>query len=603
MLSQNKQAFLKGLTPLPGVYQMLDSQQTILYVGKAKNLKKRISSYFRSDVSPKTQALMKQVEDIRVIITHTENEALILEYNLIKQYRPKYNILFRDDKSYPYIRLTKDKYPRLEFYRGARGLPGTYFGPYPSSLAVRDTLNLMQKVFLLRSCENSFFQNRSRPCLQYQIKRCSAPCVGHISQENYFNDVEHAVGFLRGNREEVIEDLEQKMQKAAVQLNYEAAAKIRDQIAQIRAIQAKQYVIHGHRNIDVIEMASDHGKLCLCLLLIRDGQILGNKVFFPEMQAAFDESEIIAQFVMQYYFSHLDACPQLIISSEKLNDQASLEQVISKAADQNIQIKQVRSKVEKNWSLMAKKSAMQALASKLTQQNNWILKFNSLKNLLNIPGDLERIECFDISHTSGEATVASCVVFGADGAIKSDYRHFNIENVTASDDYAAMQQVLQRRYHRIKTENGVVPDLIMIDGGKGQLHIAEKVLEELQINSVMILAVAKGKTRKPGFETLLLSGVERPLSVSPDHPGLHVLQQIRDEAHRFAITHNRQRVSKKRTQSRLENIEGIGAKRRKALLQYFGGLQAVEQASVEQLARVPGISEEVAQRIYDALHN
>jgi len=598
-------AFLKTLTSRPGVYQMLGSDDKILYVGKAKNLKKRVSSYFLKNVSLKTQSLVQQIASIRVIITHSEAEALILENNLIKEHRPRYNILFRDDKSYPYIyATTHTHFPRMDFYRGSRKLPGKYFGPYFSVNVVRDTLNLMQKIFLLRSCQDTFFNNRSRPCLQYQIKRCSAPCVGYINEEEYKRDFNHALNFLEGKDETVLQDLQNRMQEAAKKLDYESAAKYRDQITKIREIQAKQYAMRGRRNIDVIACVKQNNAVCLCLLIIRDGCVLGNKNIFPKaMQEDEDNIEIIQSFIAQYYLSGSASLPDVIVTENKLSDEKVLAQALEQELKQAIQFQSTTRDETKKWHAMAEQSAKQALSAHLANKTNIQGKFAELNFQLKTGNNIERIECFDISHMSGEATVASCVVFDLNGAKKAEYRHFNIEDVAAGDDYAAMRQALFRRYQRLKKEEAKLPDLLLIDGGKGQLTQAEAVLEELQIKGVYILGIAKGRTRKPGLETLFLSGREEGLHLPDDSVALHLLQQIRDEAHRFAITHNRQRVAKKRTVSRLQDIEGVGAKRRQALLKYFGGLPAVMQASVDQLAKVSGISKQLAEKIYDALHD
>lgn len=594
-------SFIKHLTSRPGVYQMLGKNEVVLYVGKAKNLKKRVSSYFLKNITPKTQSLMSQVIDIRVIVTASEMEALILENNLIKTYRPRYNILFRDDKSYPYIYAsTQAKFPRLDFYRGAKKLPGKYFGPYPGGQAVHETLNLLQKIFLLRSCQDSFFNHRTRPCLQYQIKRCSAPCVNYITQEDYQQDFTHALHFLEGKDETVLHDLQNHMQEAANKLDYEAAAKYRDQISKIREIQAKQYAIKGQNNVDIIAISHESNAICICLLMVRKGSVLGNRTFFPKLQYDETLNDVLEQFITQYYLSKNTSLPDFIVTCEKIPNEVILKSALTQELNHPISFKSSLRDETKKWFDMAKRSAMQALTTHLTNQATIANKFADLNEALKL--SIARIECFDISHTSGESCVASCVVFDLNGAKKSDYRHFNIENIQAGDDYAAMRQALYRRYSRLKKDEAKLPDLLLIDGGKGQLTCAQKVLEELQISGVAMLGIAKGPSRKAGLETLFLSGHKNPISLAPDSKALHLLQQIRDEAHRFAITHNRQKTASARTHSRLEDVEGIGPKRRQALLKYFGGLPNVMQASVDQLAKVPGINQSLAEKIYDKLH-
>lgn len=582
---------------------MLGKEDVVLYVGKAKNLKKRVSSYFRKNTPAKTQALMQQVVDIRIIVSRNESEALILENNLIKEHHPQYNILFRDDKSYPYIYAsTKQQFPRLDFYRGARKLPGKFFGPYPSVGAVRETLNLLQKIFLLRSCSNTFFNNRSRPCLQYQIKRCSAPCVGYINEVDYQKDFQSAMDFLEGKSEEVLKLLQGRMDDASGDLDFESAAKYRDQVSALRKVQEKQYAVRGKRNVDIVVCVEQAGQVCLELLMVRNGSVLGNKNFYPKAVLEVDLQKILQSFVEQHYLKETTNFPNIVVTELALEETDVLQSVIKKNSQHAIEFRRGGKGEITKWLQMAKTSAEQALALRLANKFHMQEKAQALQNALKLSAPLSRIECFDISHSSGEATVASCVVFNQEGALKNDYRRFNIENIQANDDYAAMHQALTRRYTKLKNEEAKLPDLLLIDGGKGQLTQAENVLEELQIKGVIILAIAKGKARKAGFETLILSGVKKPLQLSPDSQALHLLQQIRDEAHRFAITANRQRVSKARRVSPLENIEGVGSKRRQALLKYFGGMQAVMSAGVDDLAKVSGISRELATKIYDALH-
>jgi len=596
-------SFLKTLTAKPGVYQMLGKEESILYVGKAKNLKKRVSSYFQKTTSTKTRVLMQQVVDIRIIVSRNENEALVLENNLIKTHHPQYNILFRDDKSYPYIYAsTKQQFPRLDFYRGARKLPGKFFGPYPSVGAVRATLNLLQKIFLLRSCRDNFFSNRSRPCLQYQIKRCSAPCVGYINEADYQKDFQNAMDFLEGKSEEVLTLLQSRMDEASNNLDFELAAKHRDQVSALRKIQERQYAVRGKRNIDIVVYVEQAGQVCLALLMVRNGSVLGNKNFYPKITLEAGAQKILQAFVEQHYLKETTNFPNIVVTESALEEVDVVQSTIKEVTQHAVEFRHGGQGDIAKWLQMAKTSAEQALALRLANKFHMQEKAQALQLALKLSAPLNRIECFDISHSSGEATVASCVVFNQEGALKNDYRRFNIENIQANDDYAAMHQALMRRYTKLKNEEAKLPDLLLIDGGKGQLTQAENVLEELQIKGVIILAIAKGRSRKAGFETLILSGVKKPLALSPDSQALHLLQQIRDEAHRFAITANRQRVSKARRVSPLEGIDGVGAKRRQALLKYFGGLQAVMSAGVDDLAKVSGISRELAAKIYDALH-
>jgi len=595
-------AFLKTLTRFPGVYRMLGKDMSILYVGKAKNLKNRVSSYFRkTGLNSKTRALMDQVFSIEVTVTHTEAEALILENNLIKTHRPKYNILLRDDKSYPYVYLTiDDEFPRLSLHRGARKLPGRYFGPYPNAGAVRDSLNLLQKVFPIRQCEDSFFKNRSRPCLQYQIKRCTAPCVGLIDHDRYMRDVRHAILFLEGKSTEIADELIRQMEQASRQLEFEQAALYRDQIANLKKVQERQYVEGERGNLDVVACYTEGGAACVQIFFIRSGRNLGNKAFFPKIPGSSSNEEILESFLPQYYLDK-DIPEEILVSHlpEKLD---ILQQALEQSCGHKCTIRSSVRSERKRWVEMAVHNAKNALGVRLSSQQGMMKRLEKLQDALVLEQLPARMECFDISHTMGESTVASCVVFDTNGPLKSDYRRFNIENITPGDDYAAMQQALMRRYTRLKKGEGKLPDLLVIDGGKGQLHQAEQVLTELQIEGVNLLGIAKGEGRKPGLETLFLSGRAEPI-ILPDNSGaLHVLQQIRDEAHRFAITGHRARRAKTRNTSTLETIAGMGPKRRQTLIKQFGGLQAVEKAGVEDLASVKGISRELAQRIYDSFH-
>jgi excinuclease ABC subunit C len=596
-------AFIRNLTSRPGVYRMFDAQGNVIYVGKARNLKNRVSSYFgRSDVSPKTRALVRQISDMRVIVTHTETEALILENNLIKEHRPRYNILLRDDKSYPYIFLSRaHSFPRLAYHRGAKREEGRYFGPYPGAGAVRETLNLLQKLFLVRQCEDSFFRNRSRPCLQYQIKRCSAPCVGLIEQQQYQQDVRHAAMFLEGRDSQIIDELVTKMDEASEGLAFEQAAVYRDQIASLRKVIERQHVSGDIGDVDVIACLLQGGIACVEVFFIRGGHNLGNRAFFPQHTADASVAEILAAFIPQYYLDR--QCPGEIIVNEAPEDAALLAEVLCDNAGHRVVIKSRVKGERARWLDMALANARQDLQNRLASKYNLENRFNDLYNILNLESMPERLECFDISHISGSETVASCVVFNQEGPLKTDYRRFNIADITPGDDYAAMQQALRRRYTRLKKGEGKLPDILFIDGGKGQVNQALKVLEELQITGVTVIGVAKGPERRPGEEWLFCPGLSEPiLRLQGDAPALHLIQQIRDEAHRFAIGGHRQKRQRRQNTSVLEQIPGIGAGRRRLLLKQFGGLQGVASAGVEDLASLKGINRELAQRIYDTFH-
>jgi len=595
-------SFLKTLTHKPGVYRMMNAQGCVIYVGKAKNLKKRVTSYFRkSGQNNKTMALVNQINNIEVTITHTEAEALILENNLIKEHYPRYNILLRDDKGYPYVYLSsEDEFPRLSFHRGARRLPGRYFGPYPNSGAVRDSLNLLQKVFPVRQCEDSFYKNRSRPCLQYQIKRCTAPCVGLINHDHYMRDVRHAVLFLEGKSSEIADELITQMESASDSHDFEQAAIYRDQIRSLKKMQEKQYVEGERGNLDVVACYTEGGAACIQVFFIRQGRNLGNKAFYPKMPDQYKEEKILESFLPQYYLDK--DVPEEILLSHSIDNTAVQEEALFNVCGHKCSIKtNVRSE-RKRWIEMAIQNAKNSLQSRMASQQGVLKRLEALQHALSLDQSPARMECFDISHTSGEATVASCVVFDSNGPLKSDYRRFNIENITPGDDYAAMQQALTRRYTRLKKGEGKLPDLLIIDGGRGQLKQAEEVLIELQVEGVSVLGIAKGEGRKPGLESLFLSSKAEPIILPDNSPALHILQQIRDEAHRFAITGHRQRRAKKRKTSVLETIPGMGPKRRQILIKQFGGLQEIEKAGVEDLACVTGISRQLAQKIYDAFH-
>jgi excinuclease ABC subunit C len=581
---------------------MLDEQGKVLYVGKARNLKRRVASYFRkSGLAPKTHALMRQVAAVDVTVTHTEAEALILENNLIKAHRPRYNVLLRDDKSYPFIYLSTDHvYPRLSLHRGARRGKGRYFGPYPDAGAVRESLQLLQRMFRVRQCEDSFFRNRSRPCLQHQIKRCNAPCVGLISPQAYAQDVRHTVLFLEGKSSALNDALVKKMEQASERLDFEQAAVFRDQIASLRRVQERQYVSGESGDLDIVTCVLSGGLACVQLFFIRKGVNLGNKIFFPRIPADSSREDVLSAFVAQYYLAH--PVPQKILLNCEPEDEAVLAEVLSEKAGHKVVLAH-RVRVEKARCLqLGVENAEQSLAARLSSQAGMSKRLYLLQEVLKLDRLPNRIECFDISHTQGEGTVASCVVFDREGPRKSDYRRFNIRDIVPGDDYAAMQQALLRRYTRMKKEDARLPDVVLIDGGKGQLGSAQQVMQELQLEEMLLVGVSKGPERKPGMEILHIPSQQRHFNLEPSSPALHLIQQIRDEAHRFAITGHRQRRARARAVSPLEAIPGVGPRRRQQLLKQFGGMQEVARAGVEDLCGVPGISRALAQQIYDAFH-
>ena len=598
----NIREFLKTLTSLPGVYRMLDAQGTVLYVGKAGNLKKRVSSYFRnSGLGTKTEALVSQIAAIDTTVTHTEGEALLLESNLIKRLRPRYNVLLRDDKSYPYIYLsTEQEFPRVTLHRGARRGNGRYFGPYPSAGSVRASLNLLQKLFRVRQCEDSFFRNRSRPCLQYQIKRCMAPCVGYITREDYAEDVQHTAMFLEGKSSQVIDELVRQMERASADREYEQAALYRDRIASLRHVQEKQYVSKEHGDLDILACQTGGGSACVQVFFVRAGRNLGNAVFFPKVPSECDEAEVLAAFIPQYYLDK-EVPPELLLSHRPA-EAALIAEALGVHAGHEVAIRTRVRGDRMRWVRMALNNAAHALEARINSRTGHAGRLRDLAAVLGLEELPVRIECFDISHTSGEATVASCIVFGQEGPLKSEYRRFNIRDIQAGDDYAAMEQAITRRYTRLLKGEAQLPDVLLIDGGKGQLAAASRVLDELQAPELLVVGVAKGEGRKPGLEKLYLAKDGGMLDLPADSPAQHLVQQIRDEAHRFAITGHRQQRARSRTTSPLEQIPGIGAKRRQRLLRQFGGLREVARAGVEDLARVKGINRKLAQLIYDALH-
>jgi len=597
--------FVRSLSGRPGVYRMLAENGEVLYVGKARNLKKRVSSYFlRRPDNPRIRAMLQHVAGMEISVTHSETEALLLESNLIKSLKPRYNIQLRDDKSYPYIFLSDQPFPRLAFHRGARREKGRYFGPYPSAASVRDALALIQKVFPVRQCDDTVFRHRSRPCLQYQIRRCTAPCVGLVSEAAYADDVRHAAMFLEGQSSVVIEDLIRRMDEEATALNYEMAAHLRDRITALRKVQERQAVSSEAGEADIVAIVKKGNDVCAGVTFVRQGRNLGTRNFFPKPGSDNSLEELLAGFLAQYYFDK--QVPPVIVLNHHALDSAWLEAALTERSSHAVKLISRPRGLQRRWAKLAELNARAELARHLAGRSNLLNRFESLQESLQLETLPERLECFDVSHTQGEATVASCVVFTREGPQKSDYRRFNITDVQPGDDYAAIEQVLSRRYRRMLESDPdrehKLPDLIIIDGGKGQLSRAESVLHELGLHDVRLLAIAKGEERKPGKEQLFLSGREGATILPPDSHALHLLQQVRDEAHRFAITGHRQRRAKARRESILEGIPGIGTRRRQLLLKRLGGMQEVSRASVEQLESVPGISPSLAQRIHAVFH-
>jgi len=593
-------SFLSTLTHRPGVYRMIGDQGQILYVGKAKDLSKRVSSYFTRASNKRIALMVSQVVDIEITVTHTEAEALILENNLIKTHKPRYNVLLRDDKSYPYIFLSADEFPRLGFHRGARKQRGRYFGPYPSSGAVRETLKLLQKLFPVRQCEDSYYANRSRPCLQYQIERCTAPCVGLVTAERYAQDVRDIELFLEGRALDVVDRWVAKMESAAQALEYEEAAKLRDQIAALKSVQEKQYVSGERGDLDIVAVASKQGQACIQVFFVRHGHNLGNKTLYPRSGEGASDEELLSAFIAQYYLDK--AVPAEILVNVQPQDKDILEDGLSAQAGRKVKITWSTRGERLRWLDMAKTNASMAVEARLATSAASGQRMEALQAALDLDELPRRMECFDISHTGGAQTVASCVVFQDGSPLNSDYRRFNIKGITAGDDYAAMKQALQRRYTRILSGEGQMPDVLLIDGGKGQLSAAQEILADIGVTNLMLLGVAKGPDRRPGLESLFLLGREQALILDANSPALHLVQHIRDEAHRFAITGHRKRRAKAKRTSPLEEIPGIGAKRRQRLLKHFGGLQGLARAGAEDIAKVEGISAKLAQDVYVAFH-
>lgn len=598
--------FLADASQQPGIYQMFGVDGNILYVGKAKNLKLRLASYFRkTGLSTKTIALVARIHRIEVTITASEAEALILEQNLIKANRPPYNISLRDDKSYPYIFVSSgEPYPRISVHRGAKKKQGDYYGPFPNVGAVRESLHFLQKTFRVRQCEDSVFNNRSRPCLQYQIKRCTAPCVEFVSKEDYANDLRHTRMFLTGNGQELMVELANQMDEAAQNLAFEKAAQFRDQITFLRSIQSQQVIEEGQGDIDIVSLATRPNGLCVHILFVRQGRILGSRSFFPQSGLAESPADVLTQFIAQFYLASAGRdIPREIITNYELEEVELLATALQQAIGRQVYFSHNVRSHRAQWLQMAVNAAEQNLIAHLNTKQNSLDRFIALQDALQLDEIPQRMECFDISHSSGELTVASCVVFDTNGPLKSDYRRFNIEGITPGDDYAAMQQALERRYTRLKKGEGKMPDILLIDGGKGQLSTAKAVLAELGIDDVLMIGVAKGSTRKAGFETLYNAQTDTEIVLNNDSPALHLIQHIRDEAHRFAITGHKQRRDKKRKTSTLEDIPGVGAVRRRELLRHFGGIQEIQKASVNDLMKVSGINQHLAEEIYAFFHN
>ena len=594
--------FTSALPRRPGVYRMFGADHEVLYVGKAKSLKDRVSTYFAAgNVNPKVQALVQQIADIEVTVTGSETEALLLEYNLIKAHKPRFNVVLRDDKSFPYIHLCVDhEFPRLAFYRGSRSAPGRYFGPFPNAGAVRDTLNQLQKLFRIRNCRDSFFANRSRPCLQHQIGRCSAPCVALVTREAYAQDIDAAVKVLEGRDEEVTAQLQVRMEEAASRLNYERAAQLRDQLATMKRIQLQQVVTaDDERDVDVFGIVGEPGEYSVSVMLVRGGRNLGTTSYFPRAALA-EPDEALSSFIMQYYASQ-EAPPEILLS-RKLEDEESLAQALSTRASRTVRVRTPARGLGLKWIELTQENAVQALRMRLSQKQGLEEMLAALAEVLDLPEPPARIECFDISHTGGEGTVASCVVFGPEGPMKKEYRRFNITGVTPGDDYGALRQALERRYTRVRDGEIPPPDLLLIDGGLGQINQVHEVLEALGFSDITLVGVAKGPDRKAGQERLFVQGIPEPRIPEAHSPASRLIQRVRDEAHRFAITGHRRKRARRYNESVLESVPGLGPAKRRALLKHFGGLQGVMRAGVADLEQVAGIGASLARSLYDHLH-
>ena len=598
----DSRSFIQQLSTQPGVYRMYSAEDELLYVGKARNLKKRVASYFlRASGSPRIERMVDQIRRIEVTVTHTEDEALVLEANLIKQYAPRYNVSLRDDKSYPYLQIAGDHpYPRIAFHRGAREPKHRYFGPYPSAAAVRETLLSLQKLFRLRPCSDTFFAHRTRPCLQHQIGRCSAPCVRLIAEADYARDVASAVRLLEGRGEELAAELTAAMERAAAAQDYELAARNRDQIAALRRLQSDRIISPDVRDADVVAVAAHPSRSCVTVLSVREGHNLGHRSFFPKHSGDVEPGALLADFLGQYYLER--TAPAEILVPHAPDEAGWLEESFSARAGRKVRIFTPQRGSKLRLLQMAQLTADQGLSGQLAANATMQARLDELQRALGLDQPPQRLECFDISHTQGEGTVASCVVFNAEGPLKSAYRRFNIAGVAPGDDYAAIRQAVGRRFARVKGGEVPAPDVLFIDGGKGQLSAALEALQELDFPALRIVAVAKGLGRRPGLEQLFVPEQESAIVLPPDSPGLHLVQRLRDEAHRFAITGHRGRREKARTTSALEAIDGLGPARRRALLRELGGLAQVKRAGVDDLARVTGISRALAERIYNHFH-
>ncbi|WP_142811752.1 excinuclease ABC subunit UvrC [Tepidiphilus olei] len=598
-MSFDASAFLQTVPESPGVYRMISADETVLYVGKAKNLRRRLASYFRTRLpSPRIALMVRQIERVDISLVRSEAEALILENHLIKTLSPRYNILFRDDKSYPYIRLTGGDFPAIQTYRGALHKGERYFGPYPNGWAARESIQLVQKLFELRTCADSVFRNRSRPCLLHQIHRCTAPCVGKVSVEEYRQQVEMAARFLSGKSTEVIETLTAAMNAASERLDFEEAARLRDRLRALQSVLHQQAVdSRRDEDVDILVVIAEGGLVCVNLAMVRGGRHLGDRPLFPQQAEGAEPVDVLHAFLEQHYQDR--PWPDRILTNLASPELAEFVEFL---AERPIAVSAGRGATDRAWLEMAEANARVAITARLRGGERARTQLQELAAALDLPEPPRRIECFDISHTMGEATVASCVVWEGEGMNPSQYRRYHIEGITPGDDYAAMRQVLTRRYERVAEGEAPRPDLVLIDGGKGQLEVAARVLDELGLE-LPLVGVAKGEARKPGLETLVFADGRAPLQLPPSSPALHLIQTVRDEAHRFAITGHRARRAKSRTGSRLEDIPGIGPKRRKALLAAFGGLDGVKEATVEDLCRVPGIDRRLAQTLYNALHD
>lgn len=596
----DSRSYLAQLTTSPGVYRMYDAHGVLLYVGKARNLRKRVGSYFlRASGNPRIEAMVDQIARIEVTVTHSEDEALLLEATLIKEQKPRYNILYRDDKSYPYVRISADRYPRISFYRGRKNREDHFFGPFPSAASVKETLDSLQRLFQLRPCRDSYFNNRTRPCLQHQIKRCSAPCVGLISEADYARDVQRAMQLLSGRADALMRELEKEMERASEALAFERAARLRDQIAALKRIQQHRGVSGGTRNTDVVALAPHAGSSAVVVMSVRDGLNLGHRSFYPQHPKDTEPEELMEAFLSQHYAEHPP--PAEILISHPLTADTGLNEALSARAGREVRIRTPQRGFKKKLLEMAANTANQALSSHLTEAASMQERLMAIAEHLELPAAPRRIECFDISHTQGEGTVASCVVYNEEGAARSAYRRYNISDITPGDDYAALAQAVRRRFRTGHSEAAVLPDLLLIDGGRGQVQTVAEVLADLGLEEMPLYGIAKGVTRKPGLEVFIRPGSSHELRLPSDSPALHLLQQVRDEAHRFAIGGHRARRGKARTQSQLEAIEGLGPTRRRALLQHFGGITQVRAASIDALTSVPGISRRLAERIHTQL--